>query len=261
LAAVDDLRKIAASAACEPPRGATCEGEGLMPADPHQDYWKIGEMEQRFNATQSGVRALASTWMLAAFGAVAVLIRTEQGVTWFFHSQMLIVVVSTMACLGLFTLWIVDQIVFQRLLNSAFLVGLKLEHDVKTIPPIRSVMMYAAEGVGMSRWLRLFYFLPMVAFLVLSVWLTVFVEIAFASEAAQSAIVQNPRAYMLVLALLQIGLIAAMLFKAKDISISKRAALFQDPSFNKLFTPDGFRAGSIVEAYRAGQGGSADPAP
>ena len=230
-----------------------------MSKNPHEDYWKIAEMEQRFNATQSGVRALASTWMLAAFGAIAVLIRTEEGVTWFFHGQMLIVVVSTMASLGLFTLWIVDQIVFQRLLNSAFLVGLKLEHDIRTLPPIRSVMMYAAEGVGMSRWLRLFYFVPMVAFLVLSFWLTGVLEVDVIVQSGQTPLVQNPKPYMVVLTILQAALIVMMLTKAKDISISKRAALFQDASFNKLFGPEGFRAGAIIEQYRAQPVEEADP--
>lgn len=232
-----------------------------MPTDPHEDYWKIGEMEQRFNSTQSGVRTLASTWMLAAFGAIAVLIRTEQGVTWLLHGQLLIVIVSTMASVGLFTLWIVDQMVYQRLLNSAFLVGLKLEHDISTIPPIRAVMIYAAEGVGMSGWLRLFYFVPMVAFFALSAWLAFFLEINSTAETTQEPIVQNSGAYMVGLTIIQAGFILSILVKAKGISIHKRATLFQDPSFTRLFTQEGFQASAVVQRFRPRHEESTEPAP
>lgn len=223
-----------------------------MSQNVHEDYWKISEMEQRFNATQSGVRTVASTWMLAAFGAIAVLIRSEDGVTWFFHSHMLIVVVSTMASLGLFALWIVDQVVFQRLLNSAFLVGLKMEHDNPTIPPVRSVMTYAAEGVGMSRWLRLFYFMPMIAFLVLSSWLTLLFDPGLSLPAKETTpAIQNPLPYMIVLTVLQAIFIVLMLHKAQDISIAKRAALFGDDRFTKLFADKRFQADAVVGNYSA----------
>jgi len=35
-----------------------------------EEYWKLGEMEQGFNESAAGVRALASAWMLAALAAI-----------------------------------------------------------------------------------------------------------------------------------------------------------------------------------------------
>ena len=45
-------------------------------------YWKFAESEKHFNNIQSGIRNLASGWILAAFAAIALLLKTEKDVTW-----------------------------------------------------------------------------------------------------------------------------------------------------------------------------------
>lgn len=116
-----------------------------------QHYEKFREAEQHFNTIQAGIRNLASVWMLTAFGAIAMLLKSDQTVSWALLPMLLAVVVSFMATLGLLVLWINDQMVYQRLLSSVFLTALKWEHDNKELPPIRAMMMHTAEGRGMSR--------------------------------------------------------------------------------------------------------------
>jgi hypothetical protein len=131
-------------------------------------YEKFCESEQHFNSIQANIRNIASGWMLAAFTAIAALLRSSSDGDWLAPPVVLLATVSFMASLGLLVLWISDQLVYQRLLNAVFLIALKWEHDDKRLPPIRAMMMLAAEGKGMSRWMTLFYTIPMWAFLAIS---------------------------------------------------------------------------------------------
>ncbi len=135
----------------------------------NEDYWKFAESERHFNQIQAGIRNLASGWMLAAFAAIALLLKTDENVTWLVSPALLVGVVSFMATFGLIVLWINDQLVYQRLLDCGFITALKMEYDNPQLPPIRIIMMYAAEGKGMSRWMTYFYTIPMWIFLAITV--------------------------------------------------------------------------------------------
>lgn len=134
----------------------------------NEEYWKFAESERHFNETQAGIRNMASGWMLAAFAAIAFLLKTDKDATWLVSPAVLVGVVSFMATLGLLVLWINDQLVYQRLLDCAFIIALKMEYDNPQLPPIRAMMMYAAEGKGMARWITHFYTIPMWAFLAIT---------------------------------------------------------------------------------------------
>jgi hypothetical protein len=70
---------------------------------------RLAENERHFHNIQAGIRGLASTWMLAAFGRIALLLKQQKGVTWQFHPLGLAVVICVMANVGLSVLWIIDQ--------------------------------------------------------------------------------------------------------------------------------------------------------
>ncbi len=220
--------------------------------DERTEYWKICDVEQRFNTTQSTVRALASTWLLTAFGAIAMLLRTDGTVTWLFPKPVLLVLVATMASIGLFTLWIVDQIVYQRLLGSAFMVGLKMEHDNHELPPMRALMMHSAEGVGMSRWLRMFYVIPMVSFLLITVVMALLPEMPGQNGLEDGIfLIEHPVLLVITLAMVQVALIIAIFVKDQDIHIQtkERARLFNDKGFTKLFLGKSFQAENVIRQY------------
>jgi hypothetical protein len=131
----------------------------------HEEYWKYVESERHFNEIQAGIRNHAATWILAAFAAIALLLKMDKDVQWLVSPAVLVGIICFMATLGLLVLWIYDQLVYQRLLDSSFIIALKKEFDNPDLPPIRTMMMYTAEGKGMSRWMTFFYTIPMWVFL------------------------------------------------------------------------------------------------
>ena len=125
-----------------------------------EQYKGIASHEQHFNGLQAGLRQLASAWLLAALGAIAWLVKSKVDGS-MLDPRLLIAIVAAMGNLGLLVTWILDQVVYHRLLNAAFLLGLRLEYLNRQLPPIRTLMMLYSRKRGMSRFLRLFYLLPM----------------------------------------------------------------------------------------------------
>src|SRR5262249_37584615 len=81
---------------------------------------------------------------------------------------LLLVAICGLAVAGVATLWVLDQLVFHRLLNSVFLVGLKMESAEPALPPIRALMMKTVEGKRTQPWELLFYLGPLIIFALLS---------------------------------------------------------------------------------------------
>jgi len=131
------------------------------------DYWKLSEMVAGFNGIQARTRQMASAWMLAAFSGVAVLLRQSPENTWLVSPFVLVFVVCILAIVGLVVLWMIDQFVYQRLLNAAFLAALKLESDHAELPAVRTMMLKGSGG--MSKYLRVYYFAPIAVFLVTAI--------------------------------------------------------------------------------------------
>ena len=207
--------------------------------DKFERYWKLSEMEERFNSSSGGIRGLSSAWLLASLGAIGWIFSTYNAETWPLPMGFLVIVVTTLGSIGITTLWVMDQLVFFRLLNSVFLVGLKVEKDDCEIPPIRSVMMKAQEGLGTHRWERFFYMTPILIYLLLSV-----VIIIGGSDALflgnKKYFDFNTRYISTFLVLLQISALTWMLVKFRSISQKGRAAYFGDKEFTELVDTDAY---------------------
>lgn len=133
----------------------------------------IESKENHFNSLQMGIRGMASTWILAGFTGIAFFIKSSDTDSTIylkiFSSFSLINLICLMIVVGLFILWVLDQLVYQRLLNACFVAGLYDEFLDPQTPPIRTLMVVGSEHKGMTRWFNLFYFLPMMVFNLLSV--------------------------------------------------------------------------------------------
>ncbi|TET67939.1 MAG: hypothetical protein E3J56_12105 [Candidatus Aminicenantes bacterium] len=132
----------------------------------YEKYQQIKEYEHRFNTIESEIRKLASGWLLVALGAIAFIVRgayLKNGGTssLMMDPKILISIVCLMANFGLLILWILDQMVYHRLLNSVFLLGLRMEYLHDNLPPIRTLMMLFSRKRGMAKYLRLYYLVPM----------------------------------------------------------------------------------------------------
>jgi hypothetical protein len=136
--------------------------------DSHDHYWKLAEYEQHFNKLQTMIRQIASGWLLVAFTAIAVLLGTGKSGDYMFPSFSLIIFVCAMGSTGFLVLWIVDQLVYQRLLNAVATVALKMEFDDDQLPPIRMAMAYSAKRGEATPWLRRYYTFPIWTFFSIS---------------------------------------------------------------------------------------------
>lgn len=137
--------------------------------DKFERYWKLSEMEERYNSSSEGIMTLSSAWLLASLGAIGWLFSSYNHETWPLPLGFLVVIVTTLGSIGIIMLWVMDQLVFHRLLSSVFLVGLKIENDDQEIPPIRSMMMKTQEGLGTHRWEKFFYLVPVSVLILISI--------------------------------------------------------------------------------------------
>jgi hypothetical protein len=217
----------------------------------NDDYCSFTESERHFNETQAGIRNHAATWMLAAFAAIAILLKSEEKVNWLVSPAVLVGVVSVMATLGLLALWINEQLVYQRLLDCGFIIALKMDYDNPRLPPIRAMMMYSAEGKGMACWITYFYTIPMWRFLAISVATTL---LRRSIGSTREGVDWNRSLILLiVLCVAQSCATLWVQWKKADVRAATRAALFVDKAFATMFdgTNDACaRVAKVIERHR-----------
>src|ERR1044071_4578566 len=127
---------------------------------------RLAENERHFHTIQAGVRGLASTWTLAAFASIAIVLKQEKGVTWLFPPFALVILICLMVNIGLSVLWIIDQMVYQRLFNTNYIAGLRLEQQFSFIPPVRAIQRLSAGEMSIASWVKFSYIGPILAFAV-----------------------------------------------------------------------------------------------
>src|SRR5262245_830160 len=95
--------------------------------------WKIfdfiAEQERHFNNLQSKYRVLASAWLLASLSGIGFVIKELTRPT--DSPYLLIAAIAAAGGTGIYLLWVVDILVYHRLLDACFVEGLKLERSVK----------------------------------------------------------------------------------------------------------------------------------
>lgn len=141
-----------------------------------EHYWKLPILEERFNKSQLEIKKLASTWMLIGFAAIASLLRFPAAGgsspdAFLLPTPSLLLLVSLLSAIGLLVLWIVDHLVYQRMIREVVAIAVHMERSDSSIPPIRT-MTYMASLKGLSGILQLFYFIPALVFLAVSAFAT-----------------------------------------------------------------------------------------
>ncbi len=153
--------------------GVTPAAGGTNAKDAFENVWKIvqecGEEERHFNTLQSVYRGVASTWLLATFGAVGYLMFNKEvsAPTWVAPA------ICILGTLGVSLLWVLDLHVYHRLLVAAFKQGYELEEKFAWLPQMRRTMTTSTHS-SVRRRLATYYFLttmgPAVAGIVLFWW-------------------------------------------------------------------------------------------
>jgi hypothetical protein len=212
--------------------------------DEFENYWKLSDMEQRFNSSSAGIRTLSSAWILGALAALGWLLEPARAaLRWDLPVGLLAGSVCALATAGIATLWVLDQLVFHRLLNSVFLVGLRMEAANPSLPPLRSMMMKTMEGEGSHRWERLFYLAPLLVFTLLAATL-----LWAAPEPVARAAAADWRPIGLLLLGCQVAIVAWVLFKQPGMSVIDRAKWFGDPAFTDCVQARAFER--IIERWQ-----------
>jgi len=111
-------------------------------------YLELGVMERHFGDAQLRCRAIASTWLLAMFAGFGFLISKDLNV---FPPQMLIAALGFVSASALFIMWVIDLVIYQRLLDAAFIEGMSLEEGQPWLPQVRSNRRKLLKGVALGR--------------------------------------------------------------------------------------------------------------
>jgi hypothetical protein len=108
------------------------------PRDP-EFIWNMvqecGEQERHFNTIQGAYRGLASTWLLAMFAGIGYILDNKINPT-----HLLIALTGASIAFGIALLWMLDVLVYHRLLLAAFEEGRNLEDSYAWLPQIRNRM-------------------------------------------------------------------------------------------------------------------------
>ncbi len=179
------------------------------------DYLEIKAYEHHFNNLQTEIRKMTSGWLLAALGAVAYL-ATSRVENPLFDRLLLIPLVCLMGNIGILILWILDQLVYHRLLNAVFLLGLRMEYlHCGALPPIRTLMMLFSQKLGMARYLRHFYLVPVSVLAGIALISSLYYLLAAANQC------QDPRMVMGALALPALALAIPFWVRWKAANLEK----------------------------------------
>ncbi len=117
-------------------------------------YNDLAKTEQHFNGLQAQYRVLASTWLLAAFGATGFVLSTSlQGVP----AAPVVAGIGLAASAVICLLWMLDLLVYHRLLDAAFVEALQMERLHPWLPKVRTNMWDSQKGRGVRVRVRLFY--------------------------------------------------------------------------------------------------------
>lgn len=144
-------------------------GNALEDVDPElfERVWKItteiGATERHFNGIESTYRNIASGWLLATLGGIGFAVTQDLKID--VAREVLIAAVALGGSGGIVLLWILDLLVYHRLLQSVFVEGLILEGRYPWLPPFRHNMLASQHGAGVQFREAGFYMLPVVVLL------------------------------------------------------------------------------------------------
>jgi hypothetical protein len=99
---------------------------------------KLRSSEEHFDEMKGQCRALASTWLLATFGALGFTLSNTLSNT--IPHEVIALALGIAGAIGIFLLWILDLLVYHRLLDASFTEALKLEARFPQLPQVRRCM-------------------------------------------------------------------------------------------------------------------------
>lgn len=127
---------------------------------------EIGVNERHFNNLEIEYRKLASVWLLASFGGIGFLLK--ENLKMVIPLEVAMIGIGMAGSIGNILIWIVDLLVYHRLLDACFDERKRFEELHPEMPQTRQHMMNYQKGGHVTTSLRWFYVLLVAAPVVFS---------------------------------------------------------------------------------------------
>lgn len=122
-------------------------------------YWQqvveAGQYERHFNQLESTYRTLASTWLLATFAGIGFAIVNGKIIP--FDWQLAAAFIAFLGAVGLIFVWMLDVLIYHRLLDAIFFTAREIERQHPGLPPFRRHMLRITRVGGAVQFVQLFY--------------------------------------------------------------------------------------------------------
>ncbi|TAL25600.1 MAG: hypothetical protein EPO01_03480 [Aquabacterium sp.] len=102
---------------------------------------KLTSSEEHFDTMKSTCKSLASTWLLATFAGMGFAL--TQKFEFAIATELITFGISVAGAIGIFLIWVLDLLVYHRLLDASFIEALKLEQRFAQLPQVRHGMIAA----------------------------------------------------------------------------------------------------------------------
>jgi len=116
---------------------------------------QLDEREKHFNDLQSRYRALASTWLLAAFAGIGFVFTQTVTAPW--PREVIAVAIALAGAVGITLLWVLDVLVYHELLIAGYVVGKRLEERYAWLPPVRTNFSKLTKRPAVRWYIAIFY--------------------------------------------------------------------------------------------------------
>ncbi len=142
-----------------------------------QQLLEAGQYERHFDVLEGTYRTLASTWLLAAFAGVGFTIANAKHMP--FDWQLAAAFIALLGAIGLLLLWMLDVMVYHRLLDVVFFTARAIEQRHADLPPFRIHMVRMTRVSGAVQFVLLFYIAGIDALLLI---MTIFAASAWSTH-------------------------------------------------------------------------------
>ncbi|HWJ89628.1 MAG TPA: hypothetical protein VNR87_00870 [Flavisolibacter sp.] len=121
------------------------------------EYMKeINENVRHYNEHQTKYRTLASQWLLGAFAGIGFVLYSEGSLP--FNKLWIVFGICLASSLGIYQLWRMDMVIFQRLLGAFFFTGKKIEAQEPHLPQVKQRIVDVIPSHNVGETLFYFYF-------------------------------------------------------------------------------------------------------
>lgn len=137
-------------------------------------YKELGTHERHFNTIQGVYRGLASTWFLACFAAIGFIYSKDNKFEIPFNTELVASLTATVVSSGIFLFWLLDVVVYHRLLLAVISTTKNFEmKNSDTLPSLRSEMEGETKCFYVRKAISIYYFVQILILVITALLLLI----------------------------------------------------------------------------------------